>query len=104
MKRASLPKIVAAALMAGLSLAPAPEPQAPGVATTATGQRRDASAPVLPACNTNATTLRQLVGDSGWYSVRLAPAWPHNRPQPGWRAVQSRARHGERMRRQRRNA
>lgn len=100
--------ILAAALMAGVFAAPVPKFMTGGPARIVDANTRGAQreTPPLPASVSSASayTLSNFTGGMTGYSVRLNPIWPHNRPLPGWRAVQSRRRHRERMRRQRRNA
>lgn len=105
MKRSSLPKMMAAAMMAGLSIAPTLAPVVPQVATVGNpaSQRRDSAPAAVSLANVSAMNLPSLLGGSSW-GVQLAPMWPHNRPQPGWRAVQSRRRHKQHMKRRRHNA
>lgn len=100
-------KLLAAGILAAAAILPgATVPAvAPVIAQQSPASRQNAATPALPTANANAITLYQLIGDGvNLYGIQLAPVWPHNRPQPGWRKVQSRARHAEGMRRQRRNA
>jgi hypothetical protein len=103
MKRSNL---IAAAMMAGLSIVPASAPRVHSVVEmNRNAQRRDPTPVPAPNLqNLSAVTMRNFLDPVVGGGMRLAPMFPHNRPLPGWRAVQSRARHKERMRRQRRNA
>jgi len=102
--KSTLGKILGAAMMAGLCIAPTLSPAVPPlVASVKDAQRRDAQPLPANAANVSAMTLESLLGSSD-FGVHLAPRWPHNRPQPGWRAVQSRHRHKQHMKRRRHNS
>ena len=105
MKRLS--KFVMAAAMAGLVAVPVPQVN-PGQGSVnirpSDGQRKDTAPAPANRAQLSTFSLREMIGDGMNSGIRLAPIWPHNRPQPGWRKVQSRRRHNERARRTRRNA
>lgn len=103
--RKSLLGSVLLAAIAGTSVAPVP-PITGGQAQIVTRADR-AQSPRLPAPTQTRNTMNMIADLSGGPWGPTHPntfLWLHNRPQPGWRAVQSRRRHNERMRRQRRNA
>jgi hypothetical protein len=100
-------KLAVALALAGLSSAPVPQVaqnHKPVLQNTTGGPRRAQQPAPVPRANLSAMSLRAMLDPIGGSGITLAPFWPHNRPQPGWRAVQSRRRHRERLRRQRRNA
>ena len=105
-----LAQTIVAAMCAGISVQTAPPlPAGEGAAAERTifvprAQETTKSAPVRSVNSDSAVRYnRDLL--SGYEQVFRSPCiFPHNRPQPGWRKVQSRRRHNERMRRQRRNA
>lgn len=106
MKRSNLPRILLASMMAGLSVGPTVRQTAAQPArivdANARGQRSD---PISQAILGGVTANVADVYGSGLAGVSPHQnIWPHNRPLPGWRKVQSVARHKERMRRQRHNA
>lgn len=102
------PKLMAAvAAVAGLSsftpaIPQSPAPAGANITTPVRAENTRTPAPASTISNTN--TIRGLIGGGCDLIVRPPCIFPNNRPQPGWRKVQSRRRHNERMRRQRRNA
>lgn len=105
MKRTSLSKLLVASALAGLSIVPTPKPAQAGAAAINPAPKREQVPSPMPTAKASAANLASLVGgDVFGLDLHIKPFWPHNRPLPGWRKVQSRARHAERMRRIRRNA
>src|SRR5215203_390022 len=108
MKRNHLGKIIVAGVLAGLSFAPSPKIASAGQVRIVDGNARgERNAPQpLPTASASASSLFNLshrFGGCEFVGGQVA-TWRLFRTQPGWRKVQSQARHTERMRRQRRNA
>lgn len=107
MKRIS--KLVGAVLaLAGCgSMSPPPQSWNIGGAPIITNPApRQAPRPSAPLPVTATSQVRGLIGggfDDLLAPVQLLNTWPNNRPLKGWRKVQSRRRHREIARRQRRN-
>lgn len=103
-----LARSLVAVAMAAISVPTAPpQPAGAGAAAERTinaprAQETTKAAPVRVA-NSNSLSYA-MVGGGNCLITRPPCIFPQNRPQPGWRKVQSRRRHNERMRRQRRNA